>query len=84
MTLELPEPECEGGYPLHQLETVMDDSQFSRLQRFLYGQTMMWCSGSAYNYDLGSYEQACGGVAHGTVIYTHDVERFLLGVGVGD
>lgn len=77
-------PQCDYGYTLTQLQESLDAVTFKHLNEWLYGQTAMWCSGSVYNHDLGSYEQACGGVAHGTVIYTHDVDRFLLGVGVVD
>lgn len=48
------------------------------------GQTMMLCDGRRYNHDAREYEVACGGVAHGVVVYPWDVERFLAGLPVVD
>jgi hypothetical protein len=75
---QLPEPACTGyGFSATQLEEAMDPQQFRRLEQWMSGQTMMLCDGRKFNHDTREYEPSdCGG-AHGVVIYTWDVERFL-------
>lgn len=75
----LPIPECEAGFPYTQLMEIMDPQQFARLETWLYGQTVALCDGRLYNYETREYESCCNGVAHGRVIYPHDVHRFLRG-----
>lgn len=70
-------PECEGGYPTSQLEELMDTQQFKRLMLWMYGQTMMLCESKLYSHEDKTYHEACGGVAHGPVIYPWDLEGFL-------
>ena len=68
--------ECEYGYSRHQVEEIMGD----RLQEFdhwMRGQTMTLCEGKAYDHDKREYHEACGGVAHGPVVYDHDLRGFL-------
>lgn len=74
---ELPEPECEGGYPWTQLQQLFDEQQRNRLHQWMNGQTMMLCEGRRYNHATMEYEESCNGVAHGGVVYAHDLERFL-------
>lgn len=73
----IPSPDCEGGYSIPRLETFLDPEQLKELWAWMDGQTYMLCEGRAYNHDTREYEEACGGVAHGPVIYPSDVHRFL-------
>jgi hypothetical protein len=77
--LELPKPECESGYPQWQVEEIL--AKFGRSQdefgKWVYGQTMSLCQGQSYNYNTRSYDEKCGGVAHGGIVYPWDLERFL-------
>lgn len=76
----LPEPKCERGYPWHQIEEeVLDANGLAELSRWMYGQTMMLCQGQVYNHEAREYDESCGGVAHGSVVYRWDLERFIKG-----
>lgn len=74
---DLPEPECEAGYPRTQLMEIMDPQQYARLDIWLYGQTLALCQGKLYDHETGEYEECCNGVSHGTVVYPTDVHRFI-------
>lgn len=80
----IPEPECRGGYPFYQAEEVVGIERFPKLMEWMAGQTMMLCQGVKYEPDLGHEVEACGGVAHGPVIYVHDLRRFLANLPVID
>jgi len=79
-----PEPECRGGYPLSQAEEIVGEDRFPALMDWMRGQTMMLCQGVRYDPDMGREVEACGGVAHGPVIYAYDLHRFLAGLPVID
>lgn len=73
-------PQCTFGYPVSQLENELTRDEWNDLDRWLDGQTMAICSGQVYNHDKGEYEPSlCAGEAHGTVVYVHDVKRWLAG-----
>lgn len=74
---QLPEPECEGGYPWTQLEQIFDKQQIARLQIWMRGQTMMLCEGRKYSHETMEYYESCNGTAHGGVVYVYDLHRFL-------
>lgn len=74
---ELPAPECEGGYPWAQIERFMDPQQVKRLALWMDGQTQMLCDGRRYDHDTKTHHTACGGVAHGPVVYPWDLQRFI-------
>lgn len=81
---KLPDPECEGGYPWSQIDTIFDVETVKRLEKFMAGQTMMLCEGRRYNHDTQDYREACNGVAHGGVIYPWDLQRFMDGAPIID
>lgn len=74
---QLPPPECESGYPWTQIEEFMDEQQVHRLEMWMEGQTMMLCQGKRFDHDSGLFYESCGGVAHGGVVYPHDLHRFI-------
>lgn len=75
--MSLPKPECELGYPVTQLASVLGD-RFKEFGQWMYGQTMALCDGRSYNHEKREYEETgCG--PHGTICYAWDVERFLAG-----
>lgn len=76
-------PACEGGYTRAQVERIMGD-RLAAFDKWMNGQTMMLCEGRKYNHDTEQYETACGGTAHGGIVYTWDLERFLRGLPVID
>lgn len=81
--MELPnyagqEPLCKYGYTNSQIEEIMGDDLDNFIE-WMYGQTMMICEGRAYNHETKEYEEACGGVSHGTVFFNWDVQRYLEG-----
>jgi hypothetical protein len=80
----IPPPDCRWGYPTSQLEEHLSVNQMQRLMQFMGGQTMTLCEGRAYNHQTKEYYEVCDGVAHGTVIYAHDLWRFLVGLPVVD
>lgn len=72
------EPECNWGYTTSQLEEILGD-RFEEFGKFMVGQTMTLCEGRKYNHETKEYEESCGGVAHGGVVYPWDLDNFLRG-----
>ncbi len=72
----LPMPACKCGYTRNQVEAIMGD-RLQEFDKWMYGQTMTLCEGKSYNHETREYEEACGGVAHGGVVYDHDLRGFL-------
>lgn len=75
---KLPSPDCTGGYTIEQVENIMGP-RIEEFWRWMNGQTMMLCEGQRYNHETREYEEDCGGIAHGPVTYTWDLQRFLDG-----
>lgn len=73
----LPEPECRMGYTTSQLYSHLDEDEFDALMHWMRGQTMAICDRVRYTRELEMYEPS--GCTHetDTVLYTHDVRRFL-------
>jgi hypothetical protein len=78
----LPEPACPYGYTRKQIvEILATSTRVEEFDKWMRGQTMSMCQGKSYNYEMRVYEpSACAGNAHGTVVYRHDLERFLQGL----
>lgn len=74
--MQIPEPECEGGYTRSQVEEIMGD-RLAEFDRWMYGQTMMLCEGRSYNHQKREYELSCAGIMHGPIVYAWDLKRFL-------
>jgi len=74
----IPEPECAYGYTAEQLEQILG-KDLERFYGWMYGQTMTLCQGEKYNHETKSYEEACGGIVHGPVVYSLDLARYLAG-----
>lgn len=72
----IPEPECESGYTPAQVEEIMGD-RLEEFNKWMYGQTGSICEGRKYNHGTKEYETACGGIAHGMIVYSWDLKRFL-------
>lgn len=72
-----PEPDCTHGYSFDLLEGTLGDARFSELMDWMSGQTMMLCDGRRYDHDTQEYYETHD--AHGPVVYTWDVQRFLRG-----
>lgn len=88
MPLSLPEPICKHGYTSEQIETIIPEGQIDIFWNWMRGATMMLCEGRrtaeemawmlAYPtlYKPWNPEDDCD-VAHGMIIYTHDVDQYL-------
>lgn len=72
-----PEPDCDRGYSFGLLEETLGAGGFSELMDWMHGQTMMLCDGRRYDHEAKEYYETHP--AHGPVVYTWDVERFLGG-----
>lgn len=98
MRIEIPPGECKtayNGYPWSQLERIFLPTTVSRLEAWMYGQTMMICDGSAerewVDDESDPYVRRFVEVgppkcdrAHGLVVYEWDLDRFLRGLPVVD
>jgi len=72
-----PEADCNGGYSFALLEATLGEERFAELTDFMNGQTMTLCEGRRYDHETESYTETHE--AHGPVVYTWDVERFMRG-----
>lgn len=79
----LPKPECSCGFTKKQIVGIMG-LRTEEFWDWMRNQTVMLCDGKEYNHAEKRYQVVCDGVAHGTVIYQRDVERFLAGLPVRD
>lgn len=91
MRVEVPPGECRtayNGYPWTQLETIFPPTTVSRLEAWMFGQTMMICDGSPewkwVDDELVEVGPSKCDRAHGGVVYEWDLDRFLLGLPVVD
>lgn len=75
----MPKPECESGYPWYQIREILGVKRTKELSEWMYGQTMTRCEGRRYNHSIRAYEESCGGVSHGGVVYPWDLQRFMDG-----
>lgn len=72
-----PNPDCDRGYSFDLLKETLGAARFSELMDWMHGQTMMLCDGRRYDHDAREYYETHP--AHGPVVYTWDVERWLKG-----
>lgn len=80
--VNLPRPECKYGYTSQQIATIMGP-RLREFRSWMSGQTISVCDGRTYNHSTKEYEPGgCG--PHGNVIYSWDVESFLLNRPVTD
>lgn len=79
----LREHACRYGYTVDEVREIMGH-RFDAFTYWMRGQTMMICDGTTYDYEAKVKVPSECGVAHGTVIYRWDVERFLVGLPVID
>lgn len=73
---------CDIGFTASDLESLLTEDQLADLHQWLWGQTQGICEGRKYVHETGTYEEACGGVAHGVATYPWDVERFMASRGI--
>lgn len=71
----VPETDCRVGVSHATLKGWMDESQFERFEKWIYGQTVAICSPDDKN--------PCD-EPHGVVYYRWDIRRFLDGLPVID
>lgn len=71
------EPLCKGGYTKDQIQRIIGLSDLPNFRRWMNGQTQMLCEGRYWNAEKSGWYPACGGVAHGPVVYTHDLRRYI-------
>lgn len=69
--------DCEAGYSVELLKTLLPPAVFAQLSESMYGSTMAICNGEKYNHERKEYELSCNGVSHGIVMYAHDVLYYL-------
>lgn len=81
--VSLPDPECEAGYTYGQIRAILG-GRTEDFYRWMSGQTMSMCTGRRYNHETHQTEDACGGVAHGPIVYTWDLERYIQGLPIID
>lgn len=68
-------PSCELGFTLDDLKKIIGED-LTEFHKWMAGQTVSFCDGRAYDYELEAYiNTGCG--PHGSVYYYHDVKRFL-------
>lgn len=73
----LPGPECGLGYPVAQLEQLLDGPAFRRFMLWMDGQTGVICDGRVFNRATSSYDPSgCG--PHGHVVFVHDFVRWRV------
>jgi hypothetical protein len=76
------EPECPLGYPMTQLEALLNPVGMEAFNHWFNGQTGSICEGKQYNPAIRKDEpDACAGHPHGLVVYASDFRRFLAGMG---
>lgn len=81
--MDLPPPDCTLGYPVVQLQRVLDEQQMRRLELWMRGQTGAICDGRRYDHLAREYAPTgCG--PHGMVIYVSDVRRWAAGQPIVD
>jgi hypothetical protein len=74
---DLPQPECESGYPVTQVEAILGD-RMTEFNRWMRGQTGAICDGRKYDHNKREYHNTnCG--PHGMVVYAWDLRQFLDG-----
>ncbi len=73
---KLDEPACRLGYPWEQVERILGGSA-ARFSEWMSSQTVALCQGEVYNYDKKAYEPSGCDRPHGTVVYAHDLRRYL-------
>ena len=82
MTIELP-ASCKLGMTSANLASVFSEEELEDLHHWMRGQTGAICEGVEWDYATEDYiESGCG--PHGYIVYTGDVERFVLGLPVID
>lgn len=70
--------ECKLGYTRTELEERLGSDRLARFDVWMRGQTIAICDGLIYSHEARAYMASnCG--PHGAVVYSHDLERFLLG-----
>jgi hypothetical protein len=86
--MKLPQAKCKHGYTSDQLKGILG-SRIDEFNKWMYGQTMTKCSGEKIyedgdGYDYGDQNHHGCQEAHGLVVFTHDLKRFLAGLPVID
>jgi hypothetical protein len=97
--MDLRDPSCPYGYTSDDLRAILGD-RMETFWRWMTGQTMSLCDGSAYDHDReGYYSTECSSMlpgmplkkeeikglgGHGPVVYRWDLERFLTNMPVFD
>lgn len=78
-TVDLPPPSCRLGYTDDDLAALLPSygRTLDELWAWMVGQTGALCEGRQWDPATGSYVEACGGAAHGPVVYPWDVRTFL-------
>ncbi len=76
--VNLSSPDCQYGYTISQINMILG-ARRKEFTAWMSGQTQTLCDGRKYNHETRGYEEACGGVAHGPVVYPWDLKRFLDG-----
>ena len=80
---ELPTRECPLGYPLAQVEEIVES--MADFNDWMRGQTMAVCDGEQYDYEGSRYKASgCFDHPHGVVVYPGDLRRYLAGLPVID
>lgn len=78
-----PAPECEYGYTFTQIGFILGD-RMPEFNAWMVGQTGAICEGRSYDHETSKYVISCGGIAHGMVVYSSDLHRFMAGLSVID
>lgn len=75
----LPLAECEQGYSESQLNDIFGEGseELKAFNKWMAGQTCSLCEGKKYNHERREYEPSCDGVAHGLIIYSWDLIRYI-------
>lgn len=70
-------PSCELGYTHGDIEVIFG-SRLPAFLKWMSGQTIGYCEGKRYNYEIKEYEPTnCSSHPHGFAYYVSDVHNFL-------
>jgi hypothetical protein len=82
--VRLPQPDCEFGYTLDQVKTLVGD-KLPEFYEWMDGQTVARCDLREFDHELRIYQRTrCRHAASQTIYYVDDVSRFVQGLPVID
>lgn len=75
-------PYCKKGYCVGQVKKIVGESKLQEFWEW-FGDSWLECECRLCHIETEEFDQCCGGISHGLVVPTEDVETFLLSL-LGD